>query len=86
MLDFASKPNEDWIHSKAAERDQKPFEDLFDSEIDRLARAALARIADYVADPAAYATLRTQARAAAIALFDAQDANDFWDELYTRSA
>lgn len=84
LLDLECNTQGDWAFSKAKQREGKSFEDLFDTEVERMAQTALARIGHYLDDPQAYAALRTMARDTAVTRFGAEQAAREWDDLYAR--
>ena len=71
----------EWKHIGRADRDTQSYEALFRTEIDRLAADALDRI-EAVAAGGGYEALRANAHARALALFGAEAAKGYWDNLY----
>lgn len=84
LLDLATDDFGEWIHLHD-DRSTAAYAALHRAEIDRLAHLALDRILSIAAEPKGYGALRQNARATALRLFSADDANMFWDGTYERA-
>ncbi len=84
LLDLQTDEFGEWIHLRD-DRSTATFAALHHEEIERLAGAALDRIAYMASNANAYRTLRRNARATAIDLFSADDASKYWDHMYERA-
>ena len=84
LLDLQTDEFGEWIH-RLDDRSTAAFAALHREEIERLAVAALDHIVHIAGDATAYRALRKNARASAIALFSAEQANKYWDDMYERA-
>jgi glycosyltransferase involved in cell wall biosynthesis len=81
LLDLATDEFGEWMHLKA-DRETDAFARRHHAEIERLADAALDAVMRLAASSSEYGKLRQNARATAVKLFSAKDANKYWDDLY----
>jgi len=73
----------EWMrHIEQHDRTTPGYASLHRAEVNRLAELALDRVWAETRNPDKYLALRQNARATAIAMFSAQDANRFWDDFY----
>ena len=84
LLDLETDEFGEWIHL-GDDRSTAAYAALHREEVERLAHAALQRILDIAADPSRYHALRRNARTTAIELFSANDASQYWDNMYERA-
>lgn len=84
LLDLDTDELGEWIHANA-DRTKATFAAKHREEIERLAHASLQAVMNLAADRDQYGALRRNARATAVKLFSAKDANVYWDELYDRA-
>lgn len=75
----------DWVHMKRGDRDTPAYEQLFRSEIERLALEMLKRIQQSLQNTASYLHMRAAARQTAEELFDAHAASRYWDGIYEKA-
>ncbi|WP_174293494.1 glycosyltransferase family 4 protein [Sphingomonas bacterium] len=80
LLDLPTNGFGEWVGSSAPDRDTPAFERLFTDEVERLAEESFAAIAGL--GGAALTAMRGRAFATARRMFDAADANRFWDDYY----
>ena len=73
----------EWVHIGYDNRASLVYENLFDEECDRLAEAMLLNIKNIMKNDQAYLEMRKNAHAKAQQLFCADEANIFWDNLYS---
>lgn len=73
-----------WTHVGRGDRHTSEYEGLFRSETQRLATETCERLKNLVKNPELYAKMRLQAHSKAKELFNADDANEFWDDLYCK--
>jgi len=72
----------EWRYAAAATRNSMSFENMFTSQVERLAQAAFDRLVYFLDRPAAYRAMRVSALAATHEFFDSDVANTFWDSTY----
>lgn len=84
MLHLETNEMCEWIRHDVDRTTQK-YGRLFQDQIEHWAHTTLDRVVQLTADAKYYAALRANARATAVSLFSATDANTFWDELYERA-
>ncbi|SMO86673.1 glycosyltransferase family 4 protein [Paracoccus laeviglucosivorans] len=75
-----------WLRPQDLSRASPAYEAYFRSEVDRIAEAALQRLAPLVGDGDRLRGMRRAAKASAIAKFDSHAASDYWDGLYDEVA
>jgi len=81
LLDLTTDKFGEWVHLKA-DRTTDGFARRHREEIERLADAALDAVMRLATSGSEYGKLRQNARATAVRLFSAKDANKYWDGLY----
>jgi glycosyltransferase involved in cell wall biosynthesis len=81
LLDLPTDEFGEWTYL-SADRTTEEFARRHREEIERLADAALNAVVTLTAHARQYRELRRNARATAVNLFSAKDANDYWDDLY----
>ena len=84
LLDLETDELGEWIRLHD-DRNTAAFANLHRQEVERLAQEALDRITGLAGDTVAYRKMRQSARATAIELFSADDANGYWDVMYDRA-
>jgi glycosyltransferase involved in cell wall biosynthesis len=82
LLDLPLNNTGDWLYSATAERDTHAFEKIYRDEIERLAEETFADIVMLSHAPDKLSAMRAAARKTAVELFDANEANEYWDEVY----
>jgi glycosyltransferase involved in cell wall biosynthesis len=85
LLELSTDEFGAWTHL-SADRTTDDFARRHRQEIERLADAALKAVETLRANDRQYRELRRNARATAVSLFSAKDANKYWDDLYEVSA
>lgn len=83
LLPMTTTPMGEWEHILYTNKATPHYADLFDAENDRLALLMLENIKKVINHPELYSSLRTNARATAQTLFNADDANHYWDHIYS---
>jgi glycosyltransferase involved in cell wall biosynthesis len=81
LLDLSTDELGEWTHL-SADRTTDNFARRHREEIEQLADAALNAVLRLRANKKEYRELRRNARATAVQLFSAKDANEYWDDLY----
>jgi glycosyltransferase involved in cell wall biosynthesis len=84
LLDLDTDEIGEWLH-RGKDRTTDDFARQHGEEVDRLADAALDAVMGFAANGTEYCALRRNARMTAVALFSADRATSYWDELYERS-
>lgn len=85
LFDLQTNPLGEWVYSASAGRETPEYEQMFRSEVERLAHQTVAAAQAALADPDAYRAMRRRARSDARRNFDPLSANVFWDDLYEKS-
>lgn len=75
-----------WLRPPEASRASPAYEDYFRSEVERIAAAALERLAPLVGDAPTIHAMRRAARITAESRFDSHGAAAYWDALYDEVA
>lgn len=73
----------EWAHTRQHDRTTKAYAEFFDAESDRIAKLMLDHLRATMNNPDAYLSMRQNARTKAVELFSADDANIFWDDIYS---
>jgi glycosyltransferase involved in cell wall biosynthesis len=82
LLDLPLNEMGDWLYSATTERDSQAFEKIYKEEIERMAHEAFAIIVELSHAPDKMSAMRAAARKTAVELFNANEANEYWDEVY----
>lgn len=85
LLKLDKNQSGEWIYSGHPDRSSETYERIFNFECDRLAEEALERIEKYLNQPESYKRLRTNAYQSARKLFSDSEANEYWDNYYTKA-
>jgi glycosyltransferase involved in cell wall biosynthesis len=82
LLDLPLNNTGDWLYSAAADRDTHAFEKIYRDEIERLAEQTFADIVMLSHAPEKMSAMRAAARKTAEELFNENESNEYWDEVY----
>lgn len=85
LLDLPVDEAGEWLGRSASDRNSDSYRNLYNAEIERLAHEALARLKQQTQSPQGYASMRKAAYATTAGMFDAKEANTYWDEFYVKA-
>ncbi len=86
LLDLPTNSLGEWTATKTLSRGDGRYKAIYAQEIDRLAEDALSALVAIMSEPGGLKRLRAGARKTAAAMFNAADAQLFWDALYEEAA
>lgn len=81
LLGIETNEDREWLHVRG-DHSTPAFEKIFADEVERLADETLAACVALMNDPQRLARMRKAARKTAHDMFNAEDANRYWDDLY----
>lgn len=74
----------EWIHIGHPDRAASDYVELFEAESQRIAESMFFHLKNIIDNDTVYLSMRRNARAKAVELFSADEANIFWDEIYEK--
>lgn len=81
LLSIETNEDREWLHVRG-DHSTPAFEKIFADEVERLSDETLAACVALMNDPHRLARMRKAARKTAHDMFNAEDANRYWDDLY----
>lgn len=86
VVDLPLNEDREWHEIRGADRSSTKFETSLADEIERMTEQSIGRLVEIMESQDNYTRLRNSAHATATQLFDAADANEYWDDLYEKAS